>query len=104
MIFLVLSVLQGVWSFFAFQLRSIMRPINTKFVHYILSLICFIVGMMSLISGYRYGDTHDLLTAKSVEYTLIGIAVITSVLSLIGVAKSIVNYINNNQVPQKTSN
>lgn len=98
MIFLFLSVLQGVWTFFAFRLRSFVRPINAKFLHNISSLICFVVGMMSLISGYRYGDTHDLLTAKSVEYTLIGIAVVTSILSLIGAAKSNVNYFGNKQM------
>lgn len=97
MIFLVLSVLQGVWTFFAYPLRSIMRPINTKFLHNISSVTCFIVGMMSLISGYRYGDTHDLLTEKSVEYTLIGIAVITTILSLLGALKSNLNFIKNKQ-------
>lgn len=91
MILLLVSIPQGISTYFAFELRKFVKPITIKFFHNISSVLCFVIGMVSLISGYRYGSTHDLFTTKEVEYLLIGIAVITTILSLIGAANSGLN-------------
>lgn len=97
MVFLVLSVLQGVWSYYAFELRSFVKPVKSKFMHNITSVICFVIGMISLITGYTYGISHDLFLSQDVEYTMKGIAIVTTILSLIGAMKSNLSFL-------KTSN
>lgn len=95
MVFLALSALQGVWAYFSFELRTIVKPVTSKFLHNVTSVLCFVIGMVSLIYGYRYGSTHDLFTSVDVEYSLIGIAIVTTVLSLIGAVKSEVKFVKN---------
>lgn len=88
MVFLVLSFLQGIWTFYAKELKNFIKPSTSKFLHNLTSVLCFTAGMVSLIYGYRYGSTHDLFTTIDIEYSLIAIAVVTTVLSLIGAVQS----------------
>lgn len=89
MVFLAISILEGVWAYFAIGLRRILKPVYVKFTHNLTSLICFTTGMVSLIYGYQYGDTHDVFLTKDVEYTLVGIAIFTTIFSMIGALKSV---------------
>lgn len=97
MILLVITMLQGIWAFFAFELRSKMKPITSKFLHNIHSMLCFITGMVSLIYGYiRYGSTYDLFETSEtshIEYSLIAFAIISMILSLIGPVRSGLRFI-----------
>jgi cytochrome b subunit of formate dehydrogenase len=92
MILLVLSVLQGVWAYFSFELRKIMKPAMSKFLHNLTSISCFVVGMVSLVYGYRLGMMIQYST-NDVRYPLIAIAITTSILSLIGALKSSLNFL-----------
>lgn len=88
MVFLALSLLQGTWTYFAYELRSYVKPSISKFLHNLSSTLCFVIGMVSLIYGYRYGTTHDLFESVAVEIFFIAIAIVTTILTLIGAAKS----------------
>lgn len=88
MILLVITMLQGIWAYFAYELRSMMKPITSKFLHNINSVLCFVIGMVSLIYGYRYGSTHDMFETIDIEYSLIAFAIFSTCLSLIGAVKS----------------
>lgn len=92
MILLVLTMLQGIWAYFSYELRSLLKPITSKFLHNITSMLCFIIGMVSLIYGYRYGSTHDLFETRDMEQSLIAFAVISMCLSLIGAVKSCLKF------------
>ena len=87
MAFLVISVLQGFGAFFATELRRFVNPIYSKFLHNLTSVLCFLVGMASLIYGYLNG-MMILYSTNDARYTLIAIAVVTSILSLIGPTRS----------------
>ena len=94
---LVVSILQGIWAYFAGDLRKIFSPIHSKFLHNVTSILCFLFGMVSLIYGYVHGMMKAYETDE-VRYLLIAIAVITSFLTLINPMKSILNtfkHINN---------
>lgn len=92
MILLVLTMLQGIWAYFAYELRSYMKPFQSKFLHNFHSMLCFIIGMISLITGYRYGSTHDLFETRDIEYSLIAFAVISMCLSLIGAVRACLKF------------
>lgn len=49
--------------------------------------------MVSLIYGYKYGTTHDLFESVAVESLFIAIAIVTTILSLIGSAMSGVKFL-----------
>lgn len=93
MILLVITMLEGVWAYYSFQLRSFIKPGTSKFWHNLTSVLCFITGMVSLMYGYTYGDTHDVFTTKDMEYSLIAVAIITMLLTLIGAVKSELKFI-----------
>lgn len=88
MILLVISVLQGVWAYYASDARltAYMRPVTSKFWHNFTSLLCFVVGMVSLIYGWKYA--HLLFTDLLTENGLIAFTIISTVLSLVGAFKS----------------
>ncbi|XP_037048196.1 cytochrome b561 domain-containing protein 2-like [Bradysia coprophila] len=94
MILLGITMLQGVWAYFAFDLRAYMKPIQSKFLHNIHSLLCFVIGMISLIFGYRMGADHGTFDTIEMEYALITIAVVTTVFSVVGAVKSGLRYLN----------
>lgn len=94
MILLAITMLQGVWAYFAYDLRTYMKPITSRFLHNFVSLLCFVIGMISLIFGYRYGADHGAFDTIEMEYSLIAIAVITTVFSVLGAVKSGLNYLN----------
>lgn len=92
MVLLAFSVLQGIWAFFAFDLRKFMKPALSKFLHNLTSVVCFIVGMVSLIYGYRLG-MMKLYSTDEIRLALIAFAITTTLLSLIGAAKSALNFL-----------
>jgi Eukaryotic cytochrome b561 len=103
MVFLVLSVLQGFGAYFASELRRFVNPIYSKFLHNLTSVMCFVVGMASLIYGYLNG-MMILYSTSDARYTLIAIAVVTSILSLIGPACSAFNLVNLKILHQRSTN
>lgn len=98
MILLAITMLQGVWAYFAYDLRSFIKPITSRFLHNFVSLLCFVIGMLSLILGYRYGADHGAFDTIEVEYSLIVIAVVTTVFSVIGAVKSGLRFLNKIEV------
>lgn len=92
MIMLLVSVLQGIAAFFAFDLKKIMKPAVSKFMHNLTAIVCFVVGMVSLIYGYQLGMMR-LYSTDDVRRSLIAFAVITTILSLVGAIKSILVYL-----------
>ncbi len=93
MILLGITILQGVWAYFAYDLRSYMKPITSRFLHNFISLLCFVIGMISLIFGYRMGADHGAFDTIEVEWGLITIAVVTTVFSVIGAVRSGLRYL-----------
>lgn len=94
MILLGITMLQGVWAYFAFDLRSYVKPITSRFLHNFTSILCFVIGMISLAFGYRYGIDHGTFDTIQMEYSLITIAVVTTIFSIIGPIKSGFRYLN----------
>lgn len=94
MILLAMTMLQGVGAYFAYDLRSYMKPITSKFLHNFVSLLCFVIGMISLIFGYTYGEDHGAFDTIEMEYSLITIAVVTTVFSVVGAVRSGLKYLN----------
>lgn len=98
MILLGITILQGVWSYFAYDLRAYMKPITSRFLHNLVSLLCFGFGMISLCFGYGYGADHGAFDTIEVEYSLIAIAVVTTVFSVIGAVRSGLRYLDKIEV------
>ena len=88
MILLVISVVQGVWTYFASNFSSIMKPATSKFLHNVTSIACLVTGMVSLIYGYKHTMSHGIVSSKQMELSLIAVAIITTILSLVGAARS----------------
>lgn len=95
MVFLALSMVQGVFVYFEFPSKSLINPATSKFLHNLSSVLCFVIGMVSLIYGYRYGTTHDLFESVITERVMIGITIFTTVLTLIGAVKSEIQFLKN---------
>ncbi|KAJ6597359.1 hypothetical protein Bhyg_15467 [Pseudolycoriella hygida] len=93
MILLVITILQGVCVYFAYDLRSYVKPMTSRFVHNCVSVLCFLIGMFSLVVGYGYGSDYGVFDTKIIEYSLIVIAVVTTVFSIVGAVKSELQYI-----------
>lgn len=93
MILLVITMLQGVWAYFAYDLRAYVKPITSRFLHNFVSVLCFVIGMISLIFGYRHGAGHGLFDTIEIEYSLIVVAVVTTIFSVIGAVKSELDYV-----------
>lgn len=91
-------MLQGLAAYFAYDLRSYIKPITSKFLHNLNSLLCFVIGMLSLIFGYRYGLDHGTFDSVEMEYALIAVAVVTTVFSVIGAVKSGLKFLNKIEV------
>ncbi|XP_037051293.1 uncharacterized protein LOC119085128 [Bradysia coprophila] len=88
MILLAMTILQGVWAYFAYDLRTYMKPVTSRFLHNLVALLCFVFGMISLCFGYPYGADHGAFDSIEVEYSLYAIAAVTTVFSVIGAVRS----------------
>lgn len=98
MILLCITILQGVWAYFAYDLRAYMKPIKSRFFHNLVSLLCFVFGMISLCFGYPYGIDHGAFDTIEVQYSLIAIAVVTTVFSVVGAVRSGLRFLDKIQV------
>ncbi|XP_055643502.1 uncharacterized protein LOC129779816 [Toxorhynchites rutilus septentrionalis] len=83
-VFIVLSMLNGVAALYATKIRHIIKPIYIKLCHYLTGIVAFVIGMVSLALEYsprRMG---------SVEHSnmLISFTTIVIALTLIGVIKT----------------
>lgn len=87
MVFLLIGILQGIGAYYAKNLKSYIKPIYSKFLHNLSAVICFIVGMVSLIYGYLGGMMVPYSTDE-IRFCLIVFAIITIILSLIGTIKT----------------
>ena len=92
MILLIITMLQGVGAYFAYDLRSYVKPSTSKFLHNFVSVICFVFGMISLATGYPYGIDHGAFSTIEVQWSLTVIAILTTILTLIGALKSEFNF------------
>lgn len=85
-------MLQGVGAYFAYDLRTYIKPITSRFLHNVVSVICFVFGMISLATGYPYGIDHGAFSTIEVQWSLTVIAIITTIFTLIGALKSEFNF------------
>lgn len=92
MILLIISMLQGLWAYFAYDLRTYMKPITSRFLHNITSVLCFVIGMVSLAFGYPMGIDHGAFDSIEVQWSLTVIAILTTIFTLIGALKSEIAY------------
>lgn len=87
-------MLQGVWAYYAYDMRAYLKPNTSRFLHNCVSVLCFIIGMISLCFGYRYAIDHGVFDTIEMEYSLIAVAVVTTVFSVIGAVKSELKFVN----------
>lgn len=92
MVLLIISMLQGVWAYFAYDLRSYLKPITSRFLHNVVSVLCFVIGMISLAFAYPMGIDHGAFDSVEVQWSLTVIAILTTILTLIGAVKSEIAY------------
>ncbi|XP_062551818.1 probable transmembrane reductase CYB561D1 [Armigeres subalbatus] len=83
-IFIVLSMLNGVASIYAYKIRNIIKPIYVKMSHYICGIVAFVIGMTSLALEY---SPRRMVSTENVNM-LILFSSIVAALTCIGVAKT----------------
>lgn len=92
MIFLILGVAQGIGAYYAYDLRRFIKPIQNKFGHTMLSTICFIVGMISLIFGY-FDEWMIHNSTNDIRFWLIIFAVLSTFSTIFSVIKNMINLV-----------
>ena len=90
MVFLVLGVLQGFAAFYAKKLKVYIKPVYNKLLHILMATVCFVTGMVSLIYGYKK-NTVKRNSTEEIRMGLTILAIITTILSLIGATKIAIN-------------
>ncbi|XP_033220130.1 cytochrome b561 domain-containing protein 2-like [Belonocnema kinseyi] len=88
--FIILVALLGVFAFFAFRLRKMLRPVIFKFLHNFLGVFCFVIGMTSLLYGLEKRWMKNNATEGMAKTCIIFTYVIT-LFSLFGAIRSLFN-------------
>ncbi|XP_008206753.1 uncharacterized protein LOC100680086 [Nasonia vitripennis] len=78
----------GLPALFAGRLRKVVRPVIGKFFHNFLGILCFVVGMVSQIHGYKKGWLIR-QTSSEVSMVMIVTTAMITVFSLIGSLRSL---------------
>ncbi|XP_055549305.1 uncharacterized protein LOC129732441 [Wyeomyia smithii] len=84
MVFIVLSLLNGIASYYSVKIKHIIRPIYIKLCHYLTGIVAFVIGMVSLALEYsarRMASTEN-------KNMLISFTTIVIALTLIGAVKT----------------
>ncbi|XP_058815762.1 transmembrane reductase CYB561D2-like [Topomyia yanbarensis] len=92
LILLIVSMSNGIGALYATELRKRVKPIYLKFGHNLIGLACFVIGMASLMFGYKKrifkeNSSPEILTAIQI-FTILVIF-----LSVFGALKTIVTQI-----------
>lgn len=95
MIFLILSVAQGIAAIYAYELRNFMKPIQNKFGHTMLASICYIVGMISLTFAY-IDDWMIHNSTNDIRFWLIVFAIVSTFVTLFSAIKNMINQLKTN--------
>ncbi|XP_053692040.1 uncharacterized protein LOC128740521 [Sabethes cyaneus] len=85
MVFILLSMLNGIASYFAAKIRHIIRPIYVKLCHYLTGIVAFVIGMVSLALEY----SPRRMQSVENKNMLISFTTIVIALTLIGAVKTI---------------
>uniref|UniRef100_A0A182QJL3 ascorbate ferrireductase (transmembrane) n=1 Tax=Anopheles farauti TaxID=69004 RepID=A0A182QJL3_9DIPT len=86
LIFIGLSILNGVAALYTVQIKHIIKPIYVKMCHYLTGIVAFVIGVTSL--ALEYSPRMVSLQHKNM---LIAFTAITTALTLIGVCKTMLN-------------
>ena len=92
MIFLILSVAQGIAAYYAYDLKKFIKPIQNKFGHTMLATICFIVGMISLTFAY-FDEWMIHNSTNEIRSWLIVFTVMSTFFTLFGAIKNLINQV-----------
>uniref|UniRef100_A0A182RWP8 ascorbate ferrireductase (transmembrane) n=1 Tax=Anopheles funestus TaxID=62324 RepID=A0A182RWP8_ANOFN len=90
LVFLVLTLANGLMALFAIELRKRIRPIYSKLSHYLTGTVCYVLGMVAIVLAYEKRIyRQNTVTEGITMMTVFTIAV--TVLSMVGVVKTIYN-------------
>ncbi|XP_065088210.1 transmembrane reductase CYB561D2-like [Ochlerotatus camptorhynchus] len=84
MVFICLSMLNGLASLYAVKIRHIIKPVYIKLTHYLCGIVAFVVGMVSLMLEY---SPRRLQTAENANMLTVFSSVVV-VLTVIGAMKT----------------
>ncbi|KAL1404113.1 hypothetical protein pipiens_019055 [Culex pipiens pipiens] len=87
MVFLVLSMMNGLAALYAMKIKHLIKPIYIKLCHYLTGIVAFVIGMVSLMLEY----SPRRMQSKENVNMLISFSSITIILTLIGVSKTMLN-------------
>ncbi|KFB40986.1 AGAP012644-PA-like protein [Anopheles sinensis] len=91
-VFVLLSLLNGVSALFGWKLRRFLRPSVSKLIHNATGVATFAMGMCAIALAYEYHIFKENF-AHEVRILLVIVTVVTCVMSLFGVLKNIYNYL-----------
>lgn len=92
MVFMVISLVNGVAALFAMDLKRFVKPVYNKIFHSTMSIVCFVTGMVSLIYGYETGFMKRVIVANDDAHHLVWLEVgtgLTILFSLPGVCSTL---------------
>ncbi|XP_035905429.1 cytochrome b561 domain-containing protein 2-like [Anopheles stephensi] len=90
LVFLALTLVNGLMALFAADLRKRIRPIYSKLSHYLTGTVCYVLGMVAIVLAYEKKIYHQNTITKGITMmTVFTIAV--TVLSMVGVVKTMYN-------------
>lgn len=94
-IFLLISLLTGISSLFAPELRKFVSPLLSKFLHNLIALAAFVTGMVSIIIAYLTKSWISRGDPGNIRIWMVVFLSISIVLTLIGPLKSMYFQIEN---------
>ncbi|XP_058455895.1 uncharacterized protein LOC131433101 [Malaya genurostris] len=84
MVFIVLSLLNGIASYFSLKIKHIIRPVYVKLGHYLTGIVAFVIGMVSLALEY----SPRRMQSVENKNMLISFTTIVIALTLVGAVKT----------------
>lgn len=111
MVFLVLSMMNGLAALYAMKIKHLIKPIYIKLCHYLTGIVAFVIGKQMSIAKKEIPSFNQLIlliflagmVSLMLEYSprrmqsaenvnmLISFSSITIILTLIGVSKTMLN-------------
>ncbi|XP_058123880.1 transmembrane reductase CYB561D2-like [Anopheles ziemanni] len=90
LVFLALTLVNGLMALFAVELRRRIKPLYSKLSHYLTGTVCFVLGMVAIVLAYEKRIYKQNTIAEGVTMmTVFTIAV--TVFSMVGVVKTVYN-------------
>ncbi|XP_015602840.1 cytochrome b561 domain-containing protein 2 [Cephus cinctus] len=87
-VLMIVSIVLGVPALFAARLRRTVKPVVSKFIHNLLGISCFVVGIASQIMGYELNWMKARVPDEVILLFIIATVMVT-VFSLIGALRSL---------------